>query len=80
VPTAVYDNLEVRTSEIPPVCVERTVRLRWPASATINYAARGAPTVLGPWLPVEDPAKPGFNQMTVPMSGPAQFFRLIQAP
>ena len=80
VPTAVYDNLEMRTSEIPPVCVERTLRLRWPKSATINYAVQGAPTVQGPYTPVEDLTMPGFDQMTIPMSGPAQFFRLREVP
>ena len=77
---AAFDNLELRTSEIPPVGIERAVRLSWPASATINYAVEGGPTVQGPWLPVQDQTLPGFQTMTVPAAGPAQFFRLIQAP
>ena len=80
VPTATFDNLELRTSEIPLVGIERTVRLAWPASATINYAVEGAPTVQGPWLPVQDPDIPGFQKLTVPASGLMQFFRLRQAP
>ncbi len=44
-PTAIFDNLELRTSEIPPVGIERAVRLSWPASATINYAVEGVITV-----------------------------------
>jgi len=79
-PTAIFDNLELRTSEIPPVGIERAVRLSWPASATINYAVEGAPTVLGPWLPVQDQSCPGFQTQTVPANGEARFFHLIQAP
>jgi len=77
---ATFDNLELRTSEIPPVGIERAVRLSWPASATINYAVEGGPTVQGPWLPVQDQTLPGFQTMTVPANVAAQFFRLIQAP
>jgi hypothetical protein len=80
VPTATFDNLELRTSEIPGVGIERAVRLRWPASATINYAIEGAPTLQGPWMPVQDTAVPGMNQMTVPANDIMGFFRLRQAP
>jgi hypothetical protein len=52
-PRAVLDNLELRTSEIPPVGIEGAMRLSWPASTSINYAVEGAPTVQGPWLPEE---------------------------
>ena len=79
-PTAIFDNLELRTSEIPPVGIERAVRLRWPASATINYAVEGAPTLQGPWLPVQELPLPGMQQTTVPASEAAQIFRLRQAP
>ncbi len=75
-----YANLKLRTSEIPALGIERTVRLSWPASATINYSVEGAPTLLGPWLAVQEPAILGMQQMTVPLSGPAQFFRLREAP
>ncbi len=74
-----YDNLELRTSEIPPVRVERAVRLSWPTSS-INSSVEAAPTPRGPWLPVLDPAKPGMQQMTVLADSAAQFYRLIQAP
>jgi hypothetical protein len=77
---ATFDNLELRTSEIPPVGIERAVRLCWPVSATIHYGVEGAPTLQGPWLPVEDQATPGMRQITVPMSDPAGFYRLIPAP
>jgi hypothetical protein len=77
---ATFDNLELRTSEIPGVGIERAVRLRWPASATLNYAVEDAPTVQGPWLPVQDLVLPGLQQMTVPANDIMRFFRLQQAP
>lgn len=77
---ATFDNLELRKSEVPPLGIARAVRLSWPASATINYAVEGAPTVQGPWLPVNELQLPGIQQVTVPASPPAQFFRLRQAP
>jgi hypothetical protein len=79
-PTAVYDNFELRTSEIPPIEIGRAVRLSWPASATINYAVEAGPSVQGPWLPVQDQTLPGFQIVTVPANSAAQFFRLIQVP
>ena len=79
-PTAIFDNLELRTSEVPGIGIERAVRLAWPASATINYAVEGAPTVQGPWLPVQELPMPGMQQVTVPTSEAAKFFRLRQAP
>ena len=77
---ATFDNLELRTSEVPGVSIGRAVRLRWPASSTLNYAVEGAPTAQGPWLPVQDPVLPGFQQMTVPANDIMGFFRLRQAP
>jgi hypothetical protein len=56
------------------------VRLSWPASATFNYAVEGAPTLEGPWMPVQDTAVPGMNQMTFPAEALMRFFRLRQAP
>ncbi|MHC1768860.1 MAG: hypothetical protein AB9869_32030 [Verrucomicrobiia bacterium] len=70
-----YDNFELRASEIPPVTIERAVRLIWPASTTI-YTPQGAPTVQGPWLPIQDKTIPGLNQMTVPANEITRFFRL----
>ncbi len=60
--------------------IARAAQLAWPAPTGVNYIIEGAPTVQGPWLPVQDLAVPGLNQMTVPMNGPAQFFRLAPAP
>lgn len=75
-----YDNLELRTSEIPPLVIERAVRVSFPESTTVNYAVQAAPTVQGPWLPVQDRIIPGLQTMTLPANSPAQFLRLIQAP
>ena len=77
-PTAVFDNLEVQTSEIPSIGIQPGVRLTWPDVG--SYAVECAPTVNGPWLPVQNTIPPGCQQMTVPQSGPMQFFRLVQAP
>jgi hypothetical protein len=70
-----YDNLELRTSEVPLVAIERTVRVSWPVSATINYSVEAAPNVQGPWLPVQDSVFPGFQQITVPASEEQIFVR-----
>jgi hypothetical protein len=75
-----YDNFELRTSEIPPVTLERAVRLSWPASTTINHTVEGASEVNGPWLPVQDWTTPGMNQMTVPVDEFMKIFRLRQGP
>ncbi len=77
---AIFDNLELRTYEVPLVGIERAVRLSWPASAAIHYAVEGAPTVQGPWLPVQEPVTSGMNQMAVPANALIQYFRLRQAP
>ena len=74
--TAVFDNLELRRYEVPQVGIERAMRLTWPAPAGVNYAVEAAPTVLGPWLLINDTALPGLKQMTVPANRDMQFFRL----
>jgi len=74
-----YDNLEMRTTEIPSTGIERAVRLSWPTTG-LNYAAQWAPTLQGPWQPVPEQTIPGMNQMTLPASSLMQFFRLIWAP
>jgi hypothetical protein len=79
VPTAVFDNFELRTYEVPPVSIARAVQLTWPAPAGV-YAVEGASTAQGPFLPLQDQTIPGFQTMTVPANSPAQFFRLVQAP
>jgi hypothetical protein len=73
---ATFDNLELRTYEVPPLGIERAVRLTWPASATVDFAVEGSPTVNGPWLPLTDQSLTGLKQMTVPANGDMQFFRL----
>ncbi len=74
-----YDNLEMRTTEIPPIGLERAVRLSWPTTG-LNYTPQWAPTPQGPWQPVPDQTIPGMNQMTIPASGTMGCIRLIQAP
>ncbi len=77
---AAFDNLELRTYEIPQVGIQRAVRLTWPAPTGLNWAVEGAPTVQGPWLPVQNSVLPGLQQMTVPANDIMKFFRLQQAP
>ena len=80
VPKAIWDNLELRSSEIPFLSIEPAVRVSWPVSATINYAVDAAPTVQGPWLPVQDSSIPEMNQITVPANGYMRVFRAVQVP
>jgi hypothetical protein len=77
---AIFDNLELRTYEVPQVGIERAVRLTWPALEGAYYSVEGAPTVQGPWLPVRGLPMPGMQQVTVPASETARFFRLRQEP
>jgi hypothetical protein len=79
-PKAVFDNLEVRTYELPQIGIERGARLSWPAPAGVNYVVETAPTVLGPWRPIRELELPGVKQMSVPVNGTSEFFRLQQAP
>jgi hypothetical protein len=84
VPTAVWDNLELQTYEVPAVAIQPAMRLTWLAPADLNYAVEGAPTPQGPWqplsVPVTDSEIPGMKQASVPANQSAQFFRLVQAP
>ena len=64
---------------MPQISVEPTVRLSWPGTG-MNFGVEAAPTVNGPWLPVQDSVPPCFEQMTLPQSAPMQFFRLVRAP
>jgi hypothetical protein len=76
---ATFDNLELRTYEVPQVAIERAARLTWPDTG-MNFAVEAAPTVQGPWLPVQDPVLPGLEQKAVPANDLMKFFRLQQAP
>jgi hypothetical protein len=77
---ALWDDFSLHLHDVPPLSISRAVQLTYAAPAAVNYAVEGAPSVQGPWLPVQDLTMPGLNQMTIPLSNPAQFFRLIQAP
>lgn len=74
-----FDHFEMRTYEVPPVGIHRAVQLTWPDTG-LSFGVEAAPSVNGPWLPVQNSAPPGCQQMTVPQSGPMQFFRLQQSP
>jgi hypothetical protein len=60
------------------------VRVTFFASAGGNHVLESAPTLDGPWLPLNVPITeaelPGTKQATVPTSLTAQFFRLVQVP
>jgi len=79
-PKAVFDNLEVRTSEVPPLGIARAVRLSWPAAAGVNWSVEAASRVEGPYLLVQDLSTPAIQQLTVPTSEAAGFFRLRPGP
>ncbi len=73
-----YANLELRTYEVPQLTIARAVQVSWPAPAGA-YTLEWAPTVQGPWMPVQNLAPPGLQRVTIPISGPAGFFRAVQA-
>jgi hypothetical protein len=70
----------VRTYELPQISIAKGVQLSWPSPAGVNWTILGAPTVEGPWLPVQDVRISGMQQLTVPAGGLAQFFRPVPAP
>ncbi|MBM3883331.1 MAG: hypothetical protein FJ387_27085 [Verrucomicrobia bacterium] len=74
---ATFDNLELRTYDVPLLAIDKAVRLQWPASA-YPFTVEGAPTVRGPWLPVLEPIfeSGSVKQLTVPTSDMRGFFRL----
>jgi len=43
---ATFDNFELRTYEIPPLGIQRAMRLTWPAPAGLNWAVEGAHNAL----------------------------------
>jgi hypothetical protein len=74
---ATFDNLELRTYEVPLLAIDKAIRLQWPASA-FPFAVEGAPTVQGPFRPVLEPVfeSGGVKQVAVPASDAMQVFRL----
>ncbi|MBU6400310.1 MAG: hypothetical protein KGS61_08325 [Verrucomicrobia bacterium] len=77
---AVWDNFSLRLSDEPPLSIAPAVQVTWTVPAGVNYSVEGAPSVQGPWLPVQYLTPPGMSHITIPANSPAQFFRLIQAP
>jgi hypothetical protein len=77
---AIFDNFALRLHDEPPLNIARAVQVTWTAPAGVNYALEAASAVQGPYAPVQELALPGIQKQTVPLSGPAQFFRLVQVP
>jgi hypothetical protein len=77
---ATWDNFALQMQEVPPIAIGRSVRLTWPAPAGVNYGVEAAPTVQGPWLPVQELEMPGLQKLDVPQTKQAEFFRLRQTP
>ncbi|MBE7503320.1 MAG: hypothetical protein HS113_24140 [Verrucomicrobiales bacterium] len=73
---ATFDNLELRTYDVPLLAIGKAVRLQWPASA-FPFTVEGASTIQGPWLPVLEPVfeSGGVKQVTVPTSDAMRVFR-----
>lgn len=76
---AVFDNIELCMYEVPSVGVQSAVQLSIPA-AGMNWAIESAPTVQGPYLPIQAPELPGMQTLTVPANDIMRFFRARQAP
>jgi hypothetical protein len=76
---AAYDNFELWKYDVPRLDSQRAVRLTWPATS-MNYGVEAAPTLQGPWMPVQDTLPPGMVQLTVSTSRSAEFFRLQSSP
>jgi hypothetical protein len=60
--------------------ISRAVQVGWVCPAGISYGIESAPTLQGPWLPVNPQVPPGMQQLAVPSSKSAEFFRLQLAP
>lgn len=76
---ATFDNLQLRTYELPQVGYERALRVFWPDTGA-NFGLERAPSLNGPWMPVQNSEIPGMRYLTVPTSAPQEFFQLHQAP
>ena len=76
-----YDNCTWEYRNATELDVERAVRLSWPAFSTL-FVVEGAPSIDGPWLPVNEPVLQtnGMNWMTVPapISEAMKLFRLVE--
>jgi hypothetical protein len=77
---AIFDNFSLCLHDVPPISIARAARLTWPVPSGVNYSVEGATNVQGPWLPIQDLATPGMQQMTVPATDLRRYFRLMQAP
>jgi hypothetical protein len=75
-----FAHFELRTCDIPQVGISRAVQVTLPCPAGTSYSLESAPTLQGPWLPVNFQVPPGMQQFTLPSSKQAEFFRLQLAP
>lgn len=76
---ATFDNLELRTYEVPPIGIQPVLRLSWPTVGRA-YAVEAAQSLSGPWLPVRDVPTLGFDHKILKFDAPVRFFRLRPAP
>ena len=77
---AVFDNLELWKYEAPAAEIGLAVQLSWPALPGLRWIVESAPSLEGPWGPVEDTPMPGMEQRAVPATELMRFFRLQLAP
>lgn len=78
--TVTFDNLQMRTSEVPLLGIEPAVRVSWLGVGALNYAIEAGPSIRGPWQPVPDATIPGMNHITAPATDQMRFFRAVQSP
>jgi hypothetical protein len=81
---ATYDNIELRTREVPQVAVERALLVSWPDTG-VNFSLERTSNLNSnidacAWLPVQNLESPGLRYVTVPMGATQEFFRLQEAP
>lgn len=77
--SAAFDNFTRRTYDVPAIHVERVLRLYWPDTGLI-FIPEWAPSLEGPWLPVQGSEFPGMRYLDVPTSGTQGFYKLRLAP
>jgi hypothetical protein len=74
-----FDNVQFRTYDVPPIGIERAVRISFPDLGG-NGRIEAASDVQGPYLPVQFLDLPGMKTLTLPVRGPTRFIRVHQAP
>ena len=77
---ATFEDFGWRIYDIPPVGISRAVQITIPCAAGVSYSLESAPTLNGPWLPVNLQTPPGIQSFTVPAARASEFFRPQLAP